>query len=57
MALREGRNGTSPWRGTTTALGLLAGAQRGVTEATLLRVHGFTFELLTGLVHNGVRCQ
>jgi len=43
--------------GTTTALGLLAGAQRGVTEATLLRVHGFTFELLTGLVHNGVRCQ
>ena len=40
MVLREGRNGISPWRGTTTAFGLLAGAQRGVTEATLLRVHG-----------------
>jgi len=29
------------------ALELLAGAQRGLTEATLLQVHGFTFELLT----------
>jgi hypothetical protein len=37
------------------AVELLAGAgQRGLTEGTLLRVHGFTFELLTGLVQNGL---
>ncbi len=33
------------------ALALLLNAPRGLTEATLLRVHGFTFELLTSLVH------
>jgi len=36
------------------ALELLAGAQRGLTEATLLRVHGFTSDLLTGLVRDGL---
>jgi len=36
------------------AFELLAGAQRGLTEATWPRVHGFTFELLAGLVHNGL---
>ncbi len=32
------------------ALRLLFNAQQGLTEATLLRVHGFTFELLSDLV-------
>jgi hypothetical protein len=32
------------------ALELRMRAQRGLTEATLLRLHGFTFELLTDLV-------
>ncbi len=36
------------------ALTLLERAPRGLTEATLLRVHGFTFELLDGLVHDGL---
>lgn len=35
------------------ALELLAGAQRGLTEATLLR-HGLAFAVLTGLVRNGL---
>jgi hypothetical protein len=36
------------------ALALLIRAQRGLTKAALLRVHGFTFELLNGLVHDGL---
>jgi hypothetical protein len=36
------------------ALALLDRAERGLTEATLLRAHGFTFELLNGLVHDGL---
>ena len=36
------------------ALGLLLSAPRGLTEITLLRVHDFTPELLTGLVHGGL---
>jgi hypothetical protein len=33
---------------------LLERAPRGLTEATLLRVHGFTSELIIGLVHDGL---
>ena len=36
------------------ALTILATEARGTTEATLLRVHGFTFELLTGLMRDGL---
>jgi len=36
------------------ALTILAAETRGATEATLLRVPGFTFELLTGLVRDGL---
>ena len=36
------------------ALTILTTEARGATEATLLRVHGFTFELLTGLVRGGL---
>ena len=36
------------------ALALLIRGERGFTEATLVRVHGFTTELLTSLVHKGL---
>jgi hypothetical protein len=36
------------------ALALLIQGQRGLTEATLMHVHGFTSELLANLVHNGL---
>jgi len=36
------------------ALALLMQGQRGLTEATLMRVHGFTSELLASLVDNGL---
>jgi hypothetical protein len=36
------------------ALALLMHGQRGITEATLMRVHGFTSELLASLVRNGL---
>jgi len=53
----------SPWEGAMVcylgaeqrrALTILATEARGTTEATLLRVHGFTFELLTGLMAMGL---
>jgi len=53
----------SPWEGAMVcylgaeqrrALTILATEARGTTEATLLRVHGFTFELLTGLMRDGL---
>jgi hypothetical protein len=34
------------------ALELLVSAQRGLTDATLKRVHGFTLNLLAGLVRS-----
>jgi hypothetical protein len=36
------------------AFHLLIRAPRGITKATLLQVHGFTFELVTGLVRDGL---
>jgi hypothetical protein len=36
------------------ALALLMQGKRGLTEPTLMRVHGFTSELLASLVHDGL---
>jgi hypothetical protein len=36
------------------ALALLLNAPRGLTGATLVRIYGITFDLLTGLVRDGL---